>query len=301
MKKNPQRDILILVLIVVAITILALVTMPDDRKPAGIVPSREVLETKYFHDISETEREHAPDISGIYAEYALVTVDPAAFMHDADADRAIILMLPGTLFQKEAQYRLLLTEERPSIDPDAVLVIKNESGEFVEDLPLIRQFRGSVIGKHSGEALLTVSDNVILGTITINGVKYVLDQQGPGLADNGKPIHFLYRSDRTIPYTGPPQEFDVHVPAGYPIMNRDYNASHSVTVALMNATHTVGEEDCELVAGGYVSPRILMGLENGTYSVRFITDRNTTSNLELSVPSGPGFLLHPNGTVTRDT
>lgn len=45
---------------------------------------------------------------------------------------------------------------------------------------------------------------------------------------------------------------------------------------------------------------LFTGLWDGTYSVRFTLDGNRTSKLPLIVPSCPGFLHNPNGTVTRD-
>jgi hypothetical protein len=290
------------VILLVAIMVAAVATMAILVEPAtsGVVPSREILEMKYFSDLSATEQARAPDMSGILSEYALVTVDPAAFMHDADTDHEVFAGIRGTPFRKEAQVRIYLVSVPPPISPDAVLVIENESGEFVKPLPLIKQYKGVVMGREPGEAFFTVSDDVILGKMSVNGIEYYLEQRGPGLADGGKAIHILYRSDKTIPYTGPAREFDVHLPAGCSLMNLDRNQSHTVHILLLNATHTVGEEQFELAAGNRVYPDILTGCGDGTYSVRFTADANITSELPLIGPSGRAFLLNPNGTVTRD-
>lgn len=274
-------------------------TTPATNTP-GIVPSREILDMKYFSDLSASERDRAPDLSGLLSEYALITVDPVALMHDADTDHEVFVGIRGTPFRKEAQFRIHLVSVPPPISPDAVLVIENESGEFVEPLPLIKQYKGVVMGRVPGEAFFTVSDDVILGKMSVNGKDYYLEQRGPGQADGGNVIHVLYRSDKTIPFQGPPEEFDTHLLAGWSIVNLDANRCHTVHIRLSNATHLVGDEEIELVAGNSSYPALFSNLKAGTYSARFTVDGNHTSEIEMIDAYGIVFSIHPNRTVTQD-
>jgi len=169
-----------------------------ETSPAGIVPADEILEMKYFHDLTNPERANAPDMSGVLSEYAVVTVDPAAFMNDAVTNHEIYFGIKGTLFRKEAWYRLHLISVPPPVSPDAVLIVKNENGETRRPLPLVKQYRGIITGRQTGDAFFTVSDDVLLGSISVGGISCYIEQRGPGKAAGGKPIHILYRSDKII-------------------------------------------------------------------------------------------------------
>jgi hypothetical protein len=289
------------VFLLLAVTLVAaavtVVTFPATTTP-GIVPSRKIFGMKYFTDLSGSELNRAPDMSESLYEYALVTADPAAFMHDAGINHEVLFGIKGTQFRKEALYRIYLVPVSTQFSPDAVLIVKNESGEFMEKLPRIKQYQGTVIGRLQGDVFFTVSDDVILGRITINGMDYFLDQRGPGRADGGKTIHILYRSDKTVQQE-PSRTFESPEPVHYSLYNRDRNQSHPVHIQLANSTQKTGEEQFELAAGEGYSPGLLTGLGDGTYFVRFTIDGNRTSELQLIVPSGPGFLLNPGGLVTR--
>lgn len=270
------------------------------KAPAGIVPSHDILEMGYFHDLSGPERSNAPNMSDILSEYALVTVDSAAFMNDADTSHEVTFVIHGTLYRKEALYRMHLVSVPPPIAPDAVFIEKNERGETRQALPLIKQYKGSLIGKETGNAFFTVSDDVLLGRISVGDTYYFLEQRGPGRADGGKTIHILYRSDSLISRAAP-RTFEPRVPEVYSLMNLDLNRSHAVHILLYNATHDpAGEEQFELATGGRYRPDLLATPCDGTYSLRFTIDGNRTSEVNLSVPSASRFQLDPEGNVIRD-
>jgi hypothetical protein len=264
------------------------------------VPSHDILEMKYFHDLSGPERGNAPDMSDTLSEYALVTVDSAAFMNDADTSHEITFAIKGTLYRKEALYRMHLVSVRPPIAPDAVFIVKNESGETRQALPLIKQYRGSFIGGLAGDAFFTVSDDVLLGKISIGDTSYFLEQRGPGRVDGGKTIHILYRSDSLIPRAAP-RMFEPPAPHLFSLQSLDQNRSHRVCILLCNSTHNpVGEETFELAAGERYQPDLLTALGGGMYFLRFTIDGNRTPEMNLSVPSAQRFLLDPDGAVTME-
>ena len=268
--------------------------------PSSIVPASNILTMKYFTDLPAEERARAPDMSETFSEYALVTVDPAAFIRDADTDGEVFAGMHLPLPLVEDRVRIRLVPAHPPISADAVIIVKNESGEFSEPLPLIKMYHGAVSGWLPSEATFTVSDSVILGQIAAGGRVYYLDQTGPNLTSAGEVIHVLYRSDKTVPFLGSPVEFDTHLVAGWSIVNLDVNRSHTVHIRLSNATHPVGEEEIELVAGNSTYPALFSNLEAGTYSARFTVDGNHTSEIEMVDAYGIVFSIHPNRTVTQD-
>jgi hypothetical protein len=268
--------------------------------PSTIVPASRILEMKYLTDLPSEEWARAPDMSGTLSEYALVTVNPAAFMHDADTDGEMVVTIRTPLLNTEDRVRITLVPVLPPISMDAVLVVTNETGEFTEPLPPLKMYRGAVSGWLPSEATFTVSDTVLLGQIAAGGRIYYLGQTGPNLTRGGEVIHILYRSDKTIPFRGLPEEFDIHLVSGCSLMNLDGNRSHTILIRLLNATHTVREEVVELGAGNSTYPVILSSFEPGMNSARFTVDGNRASELELADACSGGFLIHPNGTVTQN-
>lgn len=302
MKKGNYRILAALAIVLVGSLGIAAVMMAilPAKAPAGIVPSHDILEMAYFHDLSGPERGNAPDMSDILSEYALVTVDSAAFMNDADTGHEVTFVIHGTLYRKAALYRMHLVSVPPLIAPDAVFIVKNESDEIRQALPLIKQYKGSLIGEETGNAFFTVSDDVLLGRMCVGDMYYFLEQRGPGRADGGKTIHILYRSDSLIPLAAP-RTFEPPVPEVYSLRNLDLNRSHAVHILLYNATHDpAGEEQFELETGGQYQPDLLATPGDGTYSLRFTIDGNHTSEVNLSVPSASRFQLDPEWNVIRD-
>ena len=268
--------------------------------PSPIVPASRILEMKYLTDLPSEEWARAPDMSGTLSEYALVTVNPAAFMHDADTDREVFVTIRMPLLNTEDRVRITLVPVPPPISPDAMLVVTNESGEFTEPLPPLKMYRGAVSGWLPAEATFTASDTVLLGQIAVGGRIYYLGQTGPNHTRGGEVIHILYRSDKTIPIRALPEEFDIHLTAGWSLTNLDTNRSHTVHIRLLNATHTVREDVGELGAGNFTYPKILSSCEPGMNSALFTVDGKRASELELADACSGGFLIHPNGTVTQD-
>lgn len=270
------------------------------QSASSIVPASKILEMKYFTDLPEDERARAPNLSGTFSEYALVTVDPAAFIRDADYDGEIVVTIREPLLNTGDRVRINLVPVSPPVSADAVIVVKNESGEFKEPLPLLRMYQGAVSGWLPSEATFTVSDNAILGMISACGRVYYLDQTGPNLTSGGESIHVLYRSDKIIPFKGTPVEFDTHLITGWPLMNLDTNRSHTVHIRLLNATHAIAEEEIELPASNSTYLSLFTKSKAGTYYALVTVDGNRTSELELIDPSSSIIQVHPDRSVTQD-
>ncbi|HII99877.1 MAG TPA: hypothetical protein HA272_11640, partial [Methanoregula sp.] len=139
------------------------------QSASTIVPASKILEMKYLTDLPSEEWARAPDMSGTLSEYALVTVNPAAFMHDADTDGEMVVTIRTPLLNTEDRVRITLVPVLPPISPEAMLVVTNESGEFTEPLPPLKMYRGAVSGWLPSEATFTVSDTVLLGQIAAGG------------------------------------------------------------------------------------------------------------------------------------
>jgi len=208
MMMNFRRWIILTILLVAVLAAAVTMAVLPETSPAGIVPADKILEMKYFHDLTGPEQANAPDMSGILSEYALITVDPAEFMNDADTNHEVYFRIMGTSFRKETWYRLHLVSVPPPVSPDAVLIVKNENGETRKPLPLVKQYRGIITGRQTGDAFFTVSDEVLLGRISVGGISCYLEQRGPGKAAGGKPIHILYRSEKIIQRDFPERSYN---------------------------------------------------------------------------------------------
>jgi len=298
---NSRRWVVLILLLVTSLVAAAVtIAILPATTPSVIVPSREILEMKYFHDLSGPELDNAPDMSEVLSEYALVTVDPAAFMNDADTNHEVIFGIKGTFYRKEAQYRICLVSVPPPVSPDAILIVRTENGVTTQPLPPVKMYKGRVIGRQTGDAFFTVSDDVLLGRISVNGITYYLEQCGPGRVDGGKTIQILYRSDKVIPRETS-RTFESPVPEIFSLRNLDQNRSHSVHIQLFNSTRFLtGEEQFEIATGGLYHSPVLSVSGNETRSFRFTIDGNMTPVMELAVPQAPRFLLDPDGIVTMD-
>lgn len=190
--KLQKLSIILLALLLAAMAMIPMVSAGE------IIPSEKVIGMKYFQDNQANEmkkRIDAPDASSILAktsEYALVTVDPKAFMQDADGKHQVTITLDGIEYQME------IHQIASPIDKNAKLIIGDSKSEKIVDLPRILSYRGVIINGETGDALFTVCEDVILGKINVGNSSYIIDQLGPGLRDDGKVVHILYNSDKVI-------------------------------------------------------------------------------------------------------
>lgn len=201
------RPLLIVLILIAAVSISAaaiLIAVLPEKTP-GIVPSCEILEADYFQDLAGYDPDTAPDMSETLSEYALVTVDTAAFVNDADTNGEVIFRIKGS------RYRISLLPVPAPVSPDAAVFVKNESGVRREAPVPVHQYRGRVIGRETGDAFFTVSDDVLLGRISIGDTSYYIGQHGPGSTTGGKIVHILYRSDAVI-RRGLPRTFEPAIP-----------------------------------------------------------------------------------------
>jgi len=184
-----------IVLLALLLAAMAMVPMVSAGK---LIPSQQVIGMKYFQDspINELAKElTAPEASNIpstLSEYALVTVDSKAFMRDADTKKQVEFSLKGK------DYRLNLWQIPSPISKNATLIVGDSKSGHMEKLPRIITYQGVVIDGENGDALFTVSDNVLLGKITIENTSYIIDQLGPGMRDDGKVVHVIYDSGKFV-------------------------------------------------------------------------------------------------------
>ncbi|WP_187287572.1 M12 family metallo-peptidase [Methanolacinia petrolearia] len=166
----------------------------------NVVPVDATINMKYFTDISDQLKSRSTESVPI-SEYSLVTVDPIAFMRDADNGKLLEYSLNGE------NYSIELSEVPSIIAPDAKLYIKTNDGTTVSDIPTIKQYQGRIVGTKSGDAFFTVDDNVILGRITMDDESYFISQS-ERQAD-GKIVHIVYNSKNEIEREILPNEDDI--------------------------------------------------------------------------------------------
>ena len=184
-------------IVLLALLLAGMVIVPI-TSAGEILPSENVIGMKYFQNSLANEMKKsidAPDASSFLSktsEYALVTVDPQAFMQDADGKHKMTITLDGKEYQME------IHQIASPIDKNAKLIIGDSKSEKIVDLPRIFSYSGVIINGEKGDALFTISDDVILGKITVGNSSYIIDQLGPGLRDDGKVVHILYNSEKVI-------------------------------------------------------------------------------------------------------
>lgn len=193
--KSMKLGVILLALLLAGMAMVPIVNA------AKILPSNEILEMKYLQD-SPANLKIDTSIPDTVTEYSLVTVDPDSFIKDADSTKQVSFKISGT------DYTILLSEKITPIDKDAKIFIKGVEGEKVAKIPRIKTYTGNVLGAEKGEALFTVADTVLLGTISLGNDTYFIDQCAQ--MSDGKVLHVLYNSTKEIK-RGTPRPFDVTI------------------------------------------------------------------------------------------
>ncbi|MDO9326882.1 MAG: M12 family metallo-peptidase [Methanoregula sp.] len=200
--------------VLLALLLAAMAMVPMVSAEERFVSKGEILDMEYLTDNPISEMRETLDSQATsgrldtLSEYALVTVDPKAFMDNADKKKQVAFTIKGTKY-------VLNLESIPSpIDKNTNIYTEGPNGELKTDVPLMKTYKGSVKGIKKSDALFTVSNDVILGYIMIDETTYVLDQMGPGLRNDGKTVHVIYNNAKKI--VNPEakvEDLDVHLTA----------------------------------------------------------------------------------------
>ncbi|MFP4654219.1 MAG: hypothetical protein ACLFMM_00815 [Methanohalobium sp.] len=78
------------------------------------------------------------------------------------------------------------------VNDDAKLLFKNESGIYGKEIPDINTYQGKVIDNKNSDVTLTVSNNVMVGSVDVENETYIIDQTNK--EKNGKVIYVSYKS-----------------------------------------------------------------------------------------------------------
>ena len=190
-----------------ALSLLLIVALAGAMFVSGVsadsqISNEERITMKYFKDVPIRDNivSQPESIFNTLSEYSTVTVDAEAFINDADLNKKVGFSL------NNKDYTIVLTEVESPIDSNAKLMIKSPEGKIVTEIPLIKTYHGDLLGDKTGDALFTVSDNVLIGRIKLGNKTYCIDQCGIG--DDGKIIHILYDTAKTIK-RGNPRPFDI--------------------------------------------------------------------------------------------
>lgn len=180
--------------------LLAAMAMAPVVSAEKVLQTKDLVGMKYISDISSDSKIQMP-ISKTIAEYALVTVDPAAFIKNADSMKVVETTINGTVYSIE------LTAVPSIIAPSAKLYTKTSSGTTVSDIPQVKQYRGRILGATNGEAFFTVDDKVLLGWISTGNNSYFIDQYGT--RDDGKIVHIVYNAKNEVTRKNLPSDNDI--------------------------------------------------------------------------------------------
>jgi hypothetical protein len=111
-------------------------------------------------------------------KYDIVTVDPVAFMKDADSGK-ITIELSGKEYKLELEPGILM----------------NEGSK-----PEIHTYNGNVIGYSESNVRFTTSEAGVIGWVKVDDIKYIIEQAGE-IRRNGEKIEIdvIYRSGDVEP------------------------------------------------------------------------------------------------------
>jgi len=191
--------------VLLALLLAAMAIVPCVNAEQGLSENT-VFQMKYFQNVplnDNLKSTIASDSRGIFntlSEYSLVTVNPESFVSDAENDNQVLFRV------KEKDYVIHLTLVKTPVAKNAKIIIKKPDGEITSELPIIKTYSGTINGDNSGNALFTVSDDVLLGKISLGNETYFIDQCS--LTENGKIVHIIYNSAKDIK-RGIPRKFDV--------------------------------------------------------------------------------------------
>lgn len=193
------------------VLLLALVLAAMAMAPAAgaekIVPVDTIFGMKYFSDVpdpAEVRSFQQPAVS----EYSLVTVDPSAFIRDAENGEELECTLDGE------KYSIDLSGIPGVLAPDAKLYIITGNGTMVTDVPQIKQYEGRIVGNKPGKASFTVDASVILGSITTDDESYFIGQYGT--LPDGRIVHIVYNSKNELTRENLPDGDDIFPVPGSP-------------------------------------------------------------------------------------
>lgn len=130
--------------------------------------------------------------SEILIDFDVVTTDPNAFQKAA-ADGTLKLYLRGQVFEIE------FDEVETSIPKT---IMENESGLYTIEGAPISSYKGKVADIEDSRVLITIAENVVIGSIEIGYTTgYYIEQTNQTL--NGKVVHVIYSSEdyRPVEYT----------------------------------------------------------------------------------------------------
>ena len=175
------------VLLVLLLAAMAMVPMVSAEK---VLHSKDLVSLKNMMSDVPADSKIQPAISKTITEYALVTVDPAAFIKNADSSKIVECTINRTVYSIE------LIAIPSIIAPGAKLYIKTSNGTTVTDIPQLKQYRGRILGVTNGDAFFTVDDKVLLGRISIGNDSYFISQYGT--QEDGKIVHMVYNAKNEI-------------------------------------------------------------------------------------------------------
>jgi hypothetical protein len=155
-----------------------------------LVPLKNVIEMKYFHDISITKNTslEASKQRGSHlkpaTEYALATVDTVTLANDAESTNQITFRLKGR------DYTALLTKvEEKTYD----------SGSW------LKWYTGTIVDDHNnpvaGKVKFSVGDKTVTGEITIwsdSPFQEIYDFEEVWRQEDGQIVHFVHNRDKTL-------------------------------------------------------------------------------------------------------
>lgn len=185
-------------IVLLALLLAAMAMVPMASAENQIVSKDKVLDmeglkdSQVFKNGKNVDSPAASERLNMFSEYALVTVDTKAFMKDVDTKNQIPVTIRGRKV-------VLNLKSIPSpIDENTVIHFDDMGERSIIEAPLIKTYKGSIENVRNSDALFSVSDQAIVGHITLEGTRYEIDQMGPDMKDEGKPVHVIFDDSNRI-------------------------------------------------------------------------------------------------------
>ncbi|ETA68631.1 reprolysin family propeptide-containing metallopeptidase [Methanolobus sp. WCC1] len=159
-------------LLVISIIAVGCIDQTSDVRPATNMQAETQNESRYYVSMEYVDNEaENVSVSNNIQNYhcAIFSVKPDVFNYEVNERKTIMLNLMG----------------------EEVGLILNET--HVSNNHNIRTYRGKVVGDENSKVAITVSNNLLLGTIDVDSNPYYIESTKYEL--DGKTIHIMYRAE----------------------------------------------------------------------------------------------------------
>jgi hypothetical protein len=237
-----------------------------------LVPLKNVIEMKYFHDISittntglEASKQRGSHLKPA-TEYALATVDTEALANDAESTNQITFRLKGR------DYTALLTKEEE---------------KTYDDGSWLKWFAGTIVDDHNkpvaGKVKFSVGDKTVTGEITIwsdGPFQEIYEFEEVWKQEDGQIVHLVHNRDKTLEEwkhgSGKPFDVVIYETPEKPTPPHSPQSSTNKTTSQSNITPAGGTSTTTIDIFAFYDPEFKNRFSNPAGEIdKMIIDVNT--------------------------